>query len=645
MKKWIRFDRRRAGIGLLLGAAAFLICAIFCSWIAGIFFIGFFCFIGGLKLEVPDPRRRLALDCLWNFLFLLSTLVVMQFVIGTPLFKKLYLELLPHNLICILIPCLLLYTLCGKWRVSLFGGTLFLMLFATVDRLVYQFRGKELLFSDLMSIGTAANVASQYTFRLPDLSVYSWLFWLALCFSTTVLPKHTFAPPPRTRFVTLLSGILLMFTLVGISADVEAHTWENYGTGKNGFCLNFYLTFRDSFVQKPDTYSPDAIAQLEEAYDAPQNAPADDLPNIVIIMSEAYSDVSIAGRPARTNISVTPYFDSLQENCIKGYTLSSVFGGNTANSEFELLTSSTLGFLPNGCVPYQQYLQDRAFSLAHLANEYGYTTFATHPFLANGWSRTKIYPILGIGEYTFLEDYPKEDLIRGYVSDAEMFRYVMDRLGSADSEQPQFLFGITMQNHGGYTYSGDNYTRHIELTGSEGAYPLAEQYLSLIHESDKALEYFLGELERFPEDTIVLFFGDHLPELDDHFYEELHGGPFETLDEQQLLYTVPFFIWANYDIPEQTVGLTSLNYLGLYLLETAGLELPPFYQFQQELREVIPAMNALGYYSRTAECFLPYEEAAGEEARWLSRYELLQYNNLFDADQHSELFFGRYLPD
>ena len=210
-------------------------------------------------------------------------------------------------------------------------------------------------------------------------------------------------------------------------------------------------------------------------------------------------------------------------------------------------------------------------------------------------------------------------------------------------DSPLFLFGITMQNHGDYIYTGENYEQTIFLEEYSMDYPMAEQYLTLLHETDKAVEYLLTELENYPEDTVVVFFGDHFPPVEGDFFQEVHGGPFETLSEQQLQYTIPFFIWANYDIPEKTVDCTSLNYLARYLLETAGLELTPYYRFLEDMEEAIPSMNALGYYSVSQQTYLPLDEAEGEEARWLNRYQILQYNSLFDDSNPSEHFWGQYM--
>lgn len=288
------------------------------------------------------------------------------------------------------------------------------------------------------------------------------------------------------------------------------------------------------------------------------------------------------------------------------------------------------------------YIKDDTFSLARVLSSYGYDTATTHPYLSSGWSRTTAYPLLGFSESTFEDSYPYENLIREYISDREMYEFLLDRLDD-QGETPLFLFGISMQNHGGYTYEGDNYTQTVFLEGYEGEYSDVEQYLTLLHESDCAMEYLLTALQKRERKTVVLFFGDHFPSVEAGFYEELNGGPLDTLESQMKEYMVPFFIWANYDIPEQEVEITSLNYLSRYLLEAAELPLSPYHEFLKDLEEEIPAINALGYYSKSQGGYIPLSDARDEEAAWLSRYAKLQYNHLADAKNKSELFFKSYL--
>ena len=163
----------------------------------------------------------------------------------------------------------------------------------------------------------------------------------------------------------------------------------------------------------------------------------------------------------------------------------------------------------------------------------------------------------------------------------------------------------------------------------------------MIRESDDALCDFVNYFRCVEEPVQIVFFGDHQPSLNRKFYEILNGKGLSglTMSELEALYTVPFFIWTNYDTPEATIEITSLNFLSSLALERAGLDLPPYNQFMLDLMEVVPALNARGYYSLEKGKYLHIEEAMGKEALWLAKYKYLQYNGLFDVRNRSELFF------
>jgi phosphoglycerol transferase MdoB-like AlkP superfamily enzyme len=229
-------------------------------------------------------------------------------------------------------------------------------------------------------------------------------------------------------------------------------------------------------------------------------------------------------------------------------------------------------------------------------------------------------------------------MIRDFVSDQEMFEYIEQQYEDNKSGKPMFLFGVTMQNHGSYDYTGDAYTPAMALKGYSKEYTDVEQYLGLIHETDSALEQLINYFQDTDEKVEIVFFGDHLPNLDEDFYSEVSGGTAESLDEMENYYKVPFFIWCNYDIEEEYVELTSLNYLSNYMYQAAQIELPAYNQFLSDVQEVIPAMNAYGYYSASQGKFLTYDEAEGKEADFIEQYRILEYNSIFDEDR-SAIFF------
>lgn len=637
----LQINKKRAIAGAALAAAALLVCGVWYSWQAGLVFAALFLGAGLVQLRPEHPAARFALNALWGLVCIFITCALPTVMVSQSSYLAIGVYRIAMNFLCVAAVFGLCLTATGEIRSAVGVGSGLLLILATINGFVFQFRGNLLKPMDILAVRTALNVVGGYSFAIRKGMAYSWIIWLWTVFCLGALPKAQ-VPKRWLRPGAAMASVLCAAVFWYGCRNIDMNAWSNEGATRNGYFLNFAVGLRDFFIEPPEGYSADAVAALEAAYPEQTGEEPARQPNIIVIMNESFADYRILGDGLTTNEPVMPFVDSLEEDTIRGYALTSIFGGTTANAEFEFLTGLSMANAPEGSCPYQQYITGDIFSIAQLLDSWGYKTFATHPFSANGWNRTAVYPYIGFSESTFSEDYPFEELVREFVSDREVYRYLLDAL-DAETEKPLFLFGITMQNHGDYIYEGPDYAQTIFLEGNTLEHPMAEQYLSLIHESDKAVEQLLTELADYPEDTVVLFFGDHFPQVEGDFYLEAHGGAYETLEEQMLQYSVPFFIWANYDIPEQTVECTSLNYLGRYLLEAAGLELPAYYQFLKELEEAIPAVSAQGYYSRSAGTYLPLKEAQGDEADWLSRYGYLQYNSMFDKNGRSDYFFGQYI--
>lgn len=653
LKKMLSFDlkgesaiwKRIMGIVLALAAVLFWRCLRADNiklLIVTLLFAAAFIVIGFVRFTAHTPRTAVFLNLLWGigYIALITALCAPFNLYPGGLYRILL------NLLCAFIVVAFFLGITAKWKTAVIVSTFALSFLMCVNIAVYAFRGRELGISDFLSVKTALSVVGQYSFLPPArflLLFYGFFFGFFSSFSIPAFPRIRISKL-CVRGSSLLAVVIMVLLLNLGMADIPIETFDFKGTDVNGYFLNFSLGIKDMLIDKPEAYSVDTINAYAAHYSQDAEKSTEETPpNIIVIMDETFSDLRIYSRSFSTNQSVTPYIDSLSENVIRGYALCSVFGGNTANTEFEFLTGHTMGFLPINTVPYQQYIFDDVFSLAWVLKSYGYATFATHPFLAGGWSRPSVYPRLGFEEFTFEEDYPRKDLIRSYVSDNEMFEYILKRLEEKESEKPLFLMGITMQNHGGYDYVGENYTQTIQLEGFQREYSDVEQYLSLIHETDRAVEQLLEKLQKSPEKTIVLFFGDHQPMLQNEFYEELNGGSLETLEQKMIQHTVPFFIWANYDLPSDNIPCTSINYLPVYLLEYAGLETPAYFNALKDIMQTIPVINAYGYYSLEKGCFLPLEEATGKEAEMLAQYEMLQYNDLFDIENRNEILFEKYI--
>ncbi len=643
-RDYLQLDTKRKWVGLILGSLTFLGMLLFGPWYfwPGGAALGFGHYLmAGIPKKPKDNAHTRRLSMIWGLIMVAGMCVIIPVMTCTITVFKPFEGKFVLNMLCCVIVAGSFLTLFGSWRWMVNVTVIFLLIIGTVNGYVFIFRDREFTFLDIYSASTAMEVSGQYSFAPNAFILSGWSLTALGLMYQTCLPKQPARRPFMNRLEALLTVTMALLALSLGARNLLPERWRVNGSLKNGYLLNYYLGIRDAFVRMPDDYSVETVGQLEQEYEA-QVQPGTAGPNVLVIMNESYFDPSIYPEQITASLEdFTPYWHSLTENTIRGQALSSVFGGNTANSEFEFLTGSSMAFLPNGSVPYTQYIDKNSYSLSWVLKSYGYSCHAVHCYHAMGWNRDIVYPMLGFETSTFLEQFPQDaQLIREYVSDQAQYDAMLQLM--EQQEDPAFLFGITMQNHGGY--KNEDYIPSVELTEDYQEFEMAQQYLSLLYTSDQALEYLLTTLQDYPEDTIVLIFGDHQPKLEPEFYEALNGGPLQTLDEQMLQHTVPFLIWANYDIEEKDLGLTSLNFLAGHLLDAAGLQRTAYHKYLGKLEQTIPAMNALGYYSLEQEKFLPYSEAPEAEQRVINDYELIQYNALFDRENSSNLFFDQYLP-
>ena len=572
---------------------------------------------------------------------------ISQGILGLDLFalgkRKIALEAL-----IILVIELVIWMFTNSPKKSAEFTALLITVMTTADYFVYTFRGSEMAPNDFMSMNTALTVAYNYEYTLTKEIVFAFGLLMLFLAAVSALPNlsgkrkiiERLTPTPVLAMAIMLIG--------GNISDLNAEYFELEGSAYNGYLLNFLLQVQGTFVQKPKYYSTLTVREIaDELYEKPRRD-RDEHPDIIIIMDESFADMTYIGDGLQANREIAPFIGSLSENTVKGYALSSVYGGGTPNSEYEVLTGNTMMFLPKGVMAYQQYIKQPAYSMVSVLHNMGYKTIAMHPFNSSGWMRTTVYPLLGFDEMYFIDDFPQKDMIRYFVSDQEMFETVVKKYReNSQTEDNVFLFGVTMQNHGGYEFNPEDdpdleqrYVRSVRIAGNtDGSYNDAEQYLSLAHETDKAVKWLLEELEKEERDIVVLFYGDHYPGLSEQFYDRVLGRNFETLDDYQKKYTVPFFIWTNYGQEEKTIDLTSFNYLSTYVYEAAGIRLPEYNRFLKTVEEQVPAMNANGYWSESEGRFLPYKEASGDEYDILHLYSVLEYNNVIDVKYTNRKLF------
>lgn len=117
-----------------------------------------------------------------------------------------------------------------------------LLSFGFVDYFVYLFRGNEFTFSDIRSIGTGLSVAGNYKLQLNDRGVY--VIFLAALFIAFVRKWHVrFTGKIQMRVISVMAIALSCVIIAANAYDVNTETWEQKGTYRNGYLLNYVLGF------------------------------------------------------------------------------------------------------------------------------------------------------------------------------------------------------------------------------------------------------------------------------------------------------------------------------------------------------------------------------------------------------------------
>ncbi|MBR5126903.1 MAG: LTA synthase family protein [Roseburia sp.] len=551
----------------------------------------------------------------------------------------------------------ILFFVTGRARLALRLELIAAMVFGLANTYVVKFRTNPIVPWDFMSIQTAASVASNYDLT-PDkrMVLISSLFvvlivalqFVKLRFPALVLKKETFdwkenGKRLAMRLIPAGLSVMILTSFVGKLQDEDFQTRNYlypflftpvYMTDVNGIAVTFAMNLAYMSIDEPEGYDREEIKAILEEYESisdEENGEGVSLPNIIVVMNEAFSDMaSVADFTASEDYM--PFIHSLQqgaENTITGNLQVSVCGGNTANSEFEFLTGNSMAFLPQGSIPYQQYLIEEIPSIPLHLREMGYYTVAAHPYHASGWERNTIYPMLGFDRSIFMNEYDRQNKLRTYISDAACVDKMIQIYEEKVEGMPLFMFNVTMQNHGGYTDEYANFTPDITVDGLKNL-PV-EQYLSLMKVSDAEFARLVDYFSQVEEDTMIVFFGDHQPnDAVAGPLVKLNGGNVKNFTNEELLtrYEVPYVVWANFDIEEATGVDTSLNYLGTKMFEAAGINTYAYQNFLQELEGTYPVISAMQVQLADG----TVSNVAAEDDG-LRLYQSIQYYYLFDNEE------------
>ncbi|URM33426.1 LTA synthase family protein [Cytobacillus firmus] len=442
-----------------------------------------------------------------------------------------------------------------------------------------KLRGDPLLPSDLVLAGEAKNmlqffsgVSLYYLIMLPVILIlFLFILWI-------VSKKMSVDNIPKSHYITA-SICLLLFTLFlfkdlnnegrvfkkpfGINSEAASpkQLYDIYGVA-----IGFISSISGIQEEKPETY---AASKIEGIISEVKNEKASQRnsakkPNVIIIMSEAFWDPTVMNNVS-FNKDPLPNFHHLSSNFTSGKLHVPVFGGSTSNTEFEILTSMSTQFLSPGSVPYKNYIKEPIPALPHIFRSEGYETLAYHTYHNWFYERNSVYKHLGFDRFVSLEFFPNPVQDMMYYRDNEITDEILKQIEKSD--KPNFIYAITMQNHGPYRTDAKKFyaTMEAQLKEGEGSFTpdaenILEFYADNLAEIDKDLQRLINSLEQMNEKTMVVFFGDHLPLLGDNYQVYKEAGYFtgeEDFNSYLKMYQTPLLIWDNFSDQKENLQLSA----------------------------------------------------------------------------------------
>ena len=276
----------------------------------------------------------------------------------------------------------------------------------------------------------------------------------------------------------------------------------------NGILGHLMLTAETA--HKPKAGQHQFYSQTLPAVDNPSS------PDIVVVMCEScYTEARFP----------TKMGELTQAGFNEARVISPVYGGGTAEAEFEALTGLSAYTLPG--IDFQNFagqFSDKISALPHALADVGYTTIGMHNYFGTFWKRQTVYPKLGFQRIAFVDQmyWKRKD---GWPKDYSLYNQALAHYNVAPAGKKQFMFLVTVNTHGPFIKQDDSGVGQYQVRLGQA-----------IDEFKTFTEQIEASAKKRKRDVIIVIFGDHKPALNQEFFERgiLDASFFSNRDPQHL---------------------------------------------------------------------------------------------------------------
>ena len=387
-------------------------------------------------------------------------------------------------------------------KISFFGGPI-------MPDDVYALRSLLLILEGWHFIAVAAPLAAIAALLLFNFTLRHWSAYLA-------------------TMLVILFGMTLLYNPLAILEPLDRHfgnsVWDQRSNylyrGATLYSLQEGARFfADAHVPPDRDLALSAARNLLVNSRKDHNGSGDFRPrNVHIVLLESFWDPTLLKEAGYNQDPLAPTFRQLWEQSGFSHVMSPVFGGYTANAEFEVLC----GFpVVEDNVKFERQLLNDVPCLPHLLAEHGYRTLASHPNVPVFWNRINAYRRLGFHTYWSKQDFMLDDMNREFLSDASLYRQILEKISDPiENEQPLFNYVVTYFGHWNYPL---NESRPNRITSSSNVEEVSS-YANTMYYKSLELMTFIGQLQAVDPESIIVLFGDHLPYMGENFAGFVDSG-------------------------------------------------------------------------------------------------------------------------
>ena len=435
---------------------------------------------------------------------------------------------------------------------------------AISNNVIVNLRGTPLTGNDLRLIKSGLKLINNYLSNKEIISIILLLFILIVL----LILIFIFAPKSKLKInyflsfglITIIFLIYKLFNGFAVNSSIVSNNfWDLEAVySENGFIYCFSTTLINNGVSEPDSYSENFMESiyytLEDSLVSSSNNLSvtnlsndeKELPNILMIQLESFFDPTLI-ESVEFDTDPIPNFRELQNNYSTGTFSVSTIGGGTANTEFEVISGFNLDFFAPGEYPYNTTINNKASeSINYALKELNYSTHALHNHEGNFYNRNTVFANLGFDTFTSAEYMlinEKTDL--GWAKDKFLIEPIVDLLTSTETQD--FIYAISVQGHGSYPdkeISDEKYVNVTNINDDLNKNQL-EYYANQVYEMDLFVKDLIDAVNALNEPTVIVFYGDHLPNL--------------NLSKEDLsnknLYETEYVIWDNLNLKKSDLNL------------------------------------------------------------------------------------------